>query len=99
MEQCGCIHTNMDLYKWSYKFYPWISSAILTDAFLLAYEARELDMRASPYDVSAYGFEAIPIETEAGRETYRAMQRDIARKSHPIRQRLIAEYKRVLSIV
>jgi len=31
-EQPGCLHANMDLYKWAYKSMPWIGSDILMDA-------------------------------------------------------------------
>jgi hypothetical protein len=37
------------------------------DAFELAYAARELDMCASPYDLSAFEHEAVPIESASGR--------------------------------
>ena len=40
LEQPGCIHASMDLYKWGYKFAPWIASDILADAFELARDAR-----------------------------------------------------------
>ena len=52
----------MDLYKWAYKFYPWTPSDLIADAFELAVEIREIDMRASPYDLGVYGFEPITIE-------------------------------------
>ncbi len=89
LEQPGCIHANMDLYKWSHKFYPWISSELIVDAFELAVEARELDMRASPYDLSAWGFEPIRIETPEGRREYQAAQRAVAQQAAPLRARLL----------
>ncbi len=69
-EQPGCLHANMDLYKWSYKMSPLIESDIVMDAFELAYDARELDMRASPYDLTALGFQPVRIETPSGRAEY-----------------------------
>lgn len=87
-EQPGCLHVNMDLYKWAYKFYPWIRSDLIADAFELAVEARELDMRASPYDLTSLGIEPIPIETEAGRDAYRCGQEDIYEKAKAVRQQL-----------
>ena len=87
-EQPGCLHANMDLYKWAYKFYPWVDSDLVADTFALAVEARELDMRASPYDLTELGFEAIPIETEQGRATYRTAQQVISDKSVPLRHKL-----------
>lgn len=92
-EQPGCIHTNMDLYKWSFKLYPWISSNLIGDAFMLALEARRFDMQASPYDLREYGLEPIKIETEAGRKEYLRQQKEIYRKSIPLRDRLIKAYE------
>jgi hypothetical protein len=89
MEQPGCIHANMDLYKWSYKFAPWIASDIIADAFEVAVFARELDMRASPYDLRDWGFEPIRIETGEGRRQYQAAQKAVAERARPVRGRLI----------
>jgi len=88
MEQGGCLHANMDLYKWAYKLWPWIGSDLVADAFEVALAGRELDMRASPYDLADLGFEAIQIETEQGRAEYRAEQRRIAELAEPVRARL-----------
>jgi hypothetical protein len=99
LEQPGCIHATMDLYKWAYKFYPWIPSDLLGDAFELALSAREIDMRASPYDLSDYGFAPICIETEAGRHEYAAAQCSLANRAQPIRARLIEEYRGLLNAV
>src|SRR5699024_11601826 len=64
MEQPGCLHTNMDLYKWTFKMYPWISSETIRKAFELAVETRMMDMKASPYDLRERGLEPIKIETK-----------------------------------
>jgi len=88
-EQPGCIHVNMDLYKWAGKYWPWIDSDLLGDTFLLAVEARHLDMAASPYDLLAFEVEPIPIETVEGRRIYAALQADIAAKARPLRARLL----------
>lgn len=98
-EQAGCIHTNMDLYKWAFKLYPWINSTLILDAFELAFEARTIDMKASPYDLSEHGLKPIKIETEPGRKEYLNAQQEIYRKGIPIRTQLIAEYKQLLSIL
>ena len=88
-EQSGCLHTNMDLYKWGYKLSPWIPSGLLCDAFLLAMEIRELDMRASPYDLSSLGYTPVAVETVDGRAVYEREQRRFALKAEPIRARLL----------
>jgi len=93
LDQPGCLHVNMDLYKWAYKFSPWISSELIWDCFLLSARAREIDMRASPYDLRALGFEPIRIETADGRKEYETAQRGIAEDSVPVRNRLIDSYE------
>ena len=98
-EQFGCVHFNMDLYRWSYKLSPWIGSEFIDAAFKLAIEARELDMKASPYDVSRFGYEAIPIETPAGREQYVREQMALHKKGQPLARRLRDECHSLLSAV
>lgn len=95
-EQPGCIHANMDLYKWSYKSSPWISSDLLRRTLLFAIEAREIDMRASPYDLADYGYEPIPIETSDGRREYERVQSDLYRHGLTLRDELIEALTKVL---
>lgn len=95
-EQPGCIHANMDLYKWAYKSMPWISSRLLWETFGLATKARELDMRASPYDLRKFGYAPIPIETESGREQYQTLQKELASQAATLRKSLINALKSVL---
>lgn len=88
-EQPGCVHANMDLYKWAAKAMPWSGSALLLDCFELALELRGLDMRASPYDLRSYGLEPVRIETADGRRDYETEQRRLSERAAPLRQRLI----------
>lgn len=90
LEQPGCVHANMDLYKWAAKAMPWIGTELLLDCFELAVELRDLDMRASPYDLSAWGRESVRIETAEGRRIYEIEQRRLAAEAVPLRERLIA---------
>lgn len=96
LEQPGCLHANMDLYKWAYKLSPLVSSDLVADCFALAREIRALDMRASPYDVSDLGYPPIPVETPEGRAEFVAAQRSFAERAAPLRARLIAECDRLL---
>lgn len=96
MEQRGCLHANMDLYKWAYKLAPWGSSELLLDCLELALRARELDMRASPYDLRAWGFDPVRMETAEGRSEFTRGQMELAELAQPLRHRLIMEYRRVL---
>ena len=90
LEQPGCVHANMDLYKWAAKSMPWIGSELLLDCFELATELRDLDMRASPYDLTAWGRAPLRIETAEGRRVYEMEQRRLAEMAVPLRERLIA---------
>ncbi len=96
-EQPGCIHANMDLYKWAAKALPWISSDLLWQCFHLALKAREIDMRASPYDLTGFGYEPIAVETTKGRTTYEEEQRLLAREARPLRDNLIQQLDKVLA--
>ena len=93
LDQPACIHVNMDLYRFCYKIAPWIESELLAEAFALARSARELDMRASPYDLTEFGFEPIAIETGDGRAQYVRLQREIARLTAPVRERVLNAYQ------
>jgi len=96
-EQPACIHANMDLYKWAFKAMPWIGSELLLQTFFLALELRELDMRASPYDLSDYGYSAIPIETTAGRTEYATRQQQLSEKAVPLRVEVLTALERLLA--
>ncbi|WP_062464409.1 hypothetical protein [Demequina soli] len=89
LEQPGCLHATMDLYKWAAKLAPVIPSSLQLEAFALALEVRRVDMQASPYDVSAYGLEAIAVETAEGKREYATRQRDFAARGAALRARLI----------
>ena len=95
-EQPGCIHANMDLYKWAYKSSPWISSDFLRKTLFFAIEARIIDMRASPYDLSDYGYSPIPIETTEGRREYEREQTGLYWKGLALRSELIAALDKIL---
>ncbi|MGB0991599.1 MAG: 3-methyladenine DNA glycosylase [Akkermansiaceae bacterium] len=88
-EQPACLHANMDLYKWASKAMPWVGTDVLWQCFLLALKARELDMRASPYDLTTFGYSPIKIETSEGRGEYEQQQRMIATEAKQLRARLI----------
>jgi len=89
LEQPGCLHANMDLYKWAYKLSPLIPSELVADCFELSRAIRVLDMRASPYDLRDLGHEPVRIETPDGRAAYAAAQREFAERGMPLRARLV----------
>ena len=88
-DQRACIHVTMDLYRFAHKIAPWCSSELIADTFLLAADARRIDMRASPYDLSSFGYTAVPIETPEGRAEYERYQRIFAERARPLRERLM----------
>ena len=90
LEQPGCLHANMDLYKWAYKLSPLASSDLVVACFALAREIRTLDMRASPYDLADLGYPPVMIETPEGRAEYVRHQRSFAERAARLRLRLIA---------
>ncbi len=96
-DQRACIHVTMDLYKFAFKIAPWCPSDLIADAFLLAAEARRIDMRASPYDLEGMGFAPICIENPEGRLEYVQEQRRIAELAVPVRSRLIRTYEMLLA--
>lgn len=98
-EQPGCIHSNMDLYKWAFKMYPWIPSSLILEAFELAVEARYIDMQASPYDLREQGMEPIKIETDSGRKEYKQKQEMIFEKGLPVREKIIEQMQGLLDLV
>ncbi|WP_374116450.1 3-methyladenine DNA glycosylase [Hoyosella sp. YIM 151337] len=96
-EQPGCVHASMDLYKWCYKLLPLTDSELLLDCFELAIRARELDMRASPYDLSEFGYPPVRIETPAGRAEYVRGQQELRLAAGPLRARLLQRCREVLA--
>ena len=94
-EQPGCLHAGMDLYKHAFRLTPLVPSELVADCFELAWDIRELDMRASPYDFIDLGFEPVSIETPEGKQHYVAAQRRFAERGAPLRQRLIDECGRL----
>lgn len=95
-DQPGCLHANMDLYRFAYKIAPFCPSDVVADALDVARAAREIDMRASPYDLGAYGFEPVKVETADGRAEYAELQRGVFELARPVRERLLAVYRELL---
>lgn len=88
LEQPGCLHANMDLYRIAFRLLPFLDSETVADAFELAADIREVDMRASPYDLRDHGFDPIAIETAEGKADYVQRQRGFAARAEPLRARL-----------
>lgn len=89
LEQPGCLHATMDLYKVAYKLGPAIPSSLTARCFVLARDVREIDMRASPYDLSSLGYQPVRVETAAGRAQYVTAQREFTARGQALRAELI----------
>lgn len=90
LDQPGCLHVNMDLYKWAGKLSPAVPAELLFDTFLLARDIRVVDMQASAYDLSEWALEPIRVETPVGRSEYAALQKGFTERAQPLRERLLA---------
>ncbi|MDD7962811.1 3-methyladenine DNA glycosylase [Microbacterium thalli] len=89
-EQPGCLHAGMDVYKWIVKLSPLVPGELLLDAFELARDIRTLDMRASPYDLSDWGYSPVPIETAEGKAEYVRRQRELSERGQRLRRAVLA---------
>ncbi|MDD7940403.1 3-methyladenine DNA glycosylase [Actinomycetospora lutea] len=89
LEQPGCLHAGMDLYKWADKLGPLVPGELLLDTFALAHDIRVLDMRASPYDLADLGYPPVRIETAEGKAAYAAAQQRFAERGADLRERLL----------
>lgn len=89
LEQPGCLHAGMDIYKWAMKLGPLIPGELLLDAFELARDIRLLDMEAAPYDLSEWGVVPVPIETAEGKAEYVRRQRGFTERGNALRGRML----------
>lgn len=97
MEQPGCLHAGMDVYKWAYKLTPVVPSGLVMDCFDLAYDIRQLDMAAAPYDLRDLGVEPVLIETSDGKAEYARQQRGFADRGQALRRQLLTVCDHVLA--
>jgi hypothetical protein len=88
-EQPGCLHAGMDVYKWAVKLGPLVPGALLLDAFVLARDIRTLDMEASPYDLTAWGYSPVAIETPEGKAQYVSRQRALSERAQRLRRAVL----------
>ena len=99
LDQPGCLHATMDLYKWASKYAALVGSDLVADTFALALDARALDMAAAPYDLRALGHEPVRVETPEGRAEYVRRQRALADAAAPLRSRLAVALARALDAI
>ena len=100
LEQPGCVHAHMDLLKIALRIKPYCDPDLLVRVLETALEARTLDVGASPYDCSSYGYGSnldpiriIPVETTEGRALYQELQTDLMQRAETVRRALLANYE------
>jgi hypothetical protein len=93
VEQPGCLHANMDLYKYAQRFAPIVGSEIVRSAFALAKDIRSVDMQTAPYDLADLGVVPIPVETQSGRDEFAKLQIGFAQRAQILRTELIQALK------
>ena len=96
LEQPGCLHAGMDVYKWAIKLGPLVPGELLLDSFELSRDIRQLDMRASPYELRDWDYEPVRIETAEGKAHYVREQRVFSERSNALRTRLVAAVRRAV---
>ena len=89
-EQPACLHAGMDLYAAALSLEAGGPGELVADALDAAVEAREVDMRSSPYDLGAWGLEPIGVETASGRAEYAAFQRGWIVRTNALRRRILS---------
>lgn len=88
-EQPACLHAGMDLYAHVAAMEAGAPGELLVDALTAAFDAREVDMRSSPYDLSRWGLAPIPVETPEGRSAFVAFQRRWITRTQALRVRFL----------
>ncbi len=99
LDQPGCLHASMDLYKWASKYTELVGSDLVAETFGLAREVRRLDMEAAPYDLAALGYKPVAVETPDGRAEYVRRQRELTDRARPLRARLGKALRRALATI
>jgi hypothetical protein len=95
-EQPGCLHANMDLFKWAWQLFPLTSSDLVRATREFAVQVRQLDMQAAPYDLRSLGVEPIEVETADGRARFAAQQKVFADHAAQLRDNVLGTATDVL---
>ena len=94
-EQPACLHAGMDLYAHVATMEAGAPGELLIDTLGAAFEAREVDMRSSPYDLTGWGLDPIRVETPEGRAEFVAYQRRWIARTQILRIRLLTAINRL----
>jgi len=96
-DQPGCLHANMDLYKYAQKLAPIVGSSLVRATFELAREIRTVDMQVAPYDLADLGVEPIRVETAEGRAEFAKYQLNFSQRAVALRQQLVDALEPLIS--
>ncbi|WP_010541818.1 hypothetical protein [Dietzia alimentaria] len=88
-EQPACLHAGMDLYAHVAAMEAGAPGELLLDTLRASFDAREVDMRSSPYDLSSWGLDPIRVETAEGRAEFVEHQRLWIRRTQALRHRFL----------
>lgn len=94
-EQPACLHAGMDIYAYTAALEAGAPGELLLDSLRAAFAAREIDMRSSPYDLSQWGLDPIPVETPRGRAEFVAFQREWIARTQALRSRYLRAVSRL----
>ena len=99
VEQPGCLHANMDLYKIAMRWVPILGSLFARQCFLLARDIRTVDMQSAPYDLSNLGVQPIKIETPQGRQMFAQKQKVFSERAQVLRTSMIRQLESSVAII
>lgn len=99
VEQPGCLHANMDLYKIAMRWVPILGSLFARKCFRLARDIRTVDMQSAPYDLSELGVVPIKIETPDGRIVFAQKQKAFSERAQVLRTEMINQLNGAVSVV
>lgn len=90
VEQPGCLHANMDLYKHAQRYAPIFGSELVRQTFQLAKDIRSVDMQVAPYDLAQLGVIPIKVETKSGRDEFARNQVEFGKRAQQLRLLLLS---------
>lgn len=98
VEQPGCLHANMDLYKIAMRWVPIFGSLFARQCFRLARDIRTVDMQSAPYDLIGLGVRPIKIETAEGRLLFAQKQKIFSQRAQVLRAQMIKHLEIAISV-
>jgi len=98
VEQPGCLHANMDLYKIAMRWVPILGSLFARQCFRLARDIRTVDMQSAPYDLGDLGVQPIKIETPQGRQIFAQKQKIFSERAQVLRARMISQLESSVAV-